>query len=298
MRARLMEAADQPLVLDLMRRSGEAVDEECLRDLVVFVLHDGLRLAGFAAATLDRSDGTRGRCRSARLVRWSVEQDLAGGKARRVLFEAVEAWARRQDAEELTVSVPAGSSAVKGYLEAGFGRRGSWVELRKDLSGRGPVEQPVEIELHSGPRDGLLGLFALAEDSKEQLDSYIHLGRVLVAVRGREIVGHLQLIGTDDPGCVEIRNMAVHESLQGQGIGADLVEAAARLVAGEFAHTLLVATAAADIGNLRFYQRQGFRMLSIERNAFTVGTGYPHGLRIDGIELRDRVWLDRAVLRS
>ena len=30
---------------------------------------------------------------------------------------------------------------------------------------------------------------------------------------------------------------------------------------------VLVATAAADIGNLRFYQRQGFRMRSVERDA-------------------------------
>ena len=59
---------------------------------------------------------------------------------------------------------------------------------------------------------------------------------------------------------------------------------------------VLVATAAADIGNLRFYQRQGFRMRSVERDAFTPATGYPPGLLIDGIELRDRVWLDREVL--
>ena len=59
--------------------------------------------------------------------------------------------------------------------------------------------------------------------------------------------------------------------------------------------TILVATAAADIGNLRFYQRQGFRMRSVERDAFTPATGYPPGLLIDGIELRDRVRLDREV---
>jgi hypothetical protein len=68
------------------------------------------------------------------------------------------------------------------------------------------------------------------------------------------------------------------------------------LAAAESVTTLLVATAAADIGNLRFYQRQGFRMRSVERDAFTPATGYPPGLLIDGIELRDRVWLDRTVL--
>jgi hypothetical protein len=33
-------------------------------------------------------------------------------------------------------------------------------------------------------------------------------------------------------------------------------------------------------------------MRSVERDAFTPATGYAPGARIDGIELRDRVWLD------
>jgi hypothetical protein len=56
-----------------------------------------------------------------------------------------------------------------------------------------------------------------------------------------------------------------------------------------------VATAAADIANLRFYQRLGFRMRSIERDAFTVARGYDPDAKVDGIKLRDRVWLDRSV---
>jgi len=153
----------------------------------------------------------------------------------------------------------------------------------------------VRIAIHRGPRDSLRALFELAEDSAAELDSYIGAGRVLVARSGSEVIGHLQLTGTGDPGQAEIKNMAVTESRQGQGIGRRLVQAAVDLVAAEAVTTLLVATAAADIGNLRFYQRQGFRMRSVERDAFTPATGYPAGLLIDGIELRDRVWLDRAV---
>ena len=54
----------------------------------------------------------------------------------------------------------------------------------------------------------------------------------------------------------------------------------------------MVATAAADIDNLRFYQRAGFRMRSVERDAFTAAAGYPFRANVDGIDLRDRVWLD------
>lgn len=153
----------------------------------------------------------------------------------------------------------------------------------------------IRIEVYGGPRDSLRALFELAEDSAAELDSYIDDGRVLVAVSGGEVIGHLQLTGTGDPCQAEIKNMAVREERQGQGVGRRLVQAAADLAAAEAVTTLLVATAAADIGNLRFYQRQGFRMRSVERDAFTPATGYPPGLRIDGIELRDRVWLDREV---
>jgi GNAT superfamily N-acetyltransferase len=89
--------------------------------------------------------------------------------------------------------------------------------------------------------------------------------------------------------------MAVREAVQGRGVGARLIRAALDLAAQEAATEMVVATAAADIATLRFYQRQGFRFRSVERDAFTAATGYPPGVEIDGIPLRDRVWLDRAV---
>jgi GNAT superfamily N-acetyltransferase len=144
----------------------------------------------------------------------------------------------------------------------------------------------MDIELYSGDREALRPLFELAEDSRAALDAYLPAGQVFVALDGEEIVGHLQLVEH------EIKNMAVREARRGRGVGRALVTAAIALARRERAERVLVATAAADTGNLRFYQRLGFRMLTIERDAFAPGTGYPPGLEIDGIELRDRVWLD------
>jgi ribosomal protein S18 acetylase RimI-like enzyme len=150
----------------------------------------------------------------------------------------------------------------------------------------------IRIELHNGPRTALRALFELAEDSAEALDGYIDAGRVLVAVDGDAIVGHLQLTDTDRPDEAEVKNMAVAPALHGRGVGRALMAAASDLARREGRTTLVVSTAAADTGNLRFYQRLGFRLRAVERDAFTPATGYAAGLEVDGIALRDRVWLD------
>jgi len=147
----------------------------------------------------------------------------------------------------------------------------------------------MEIREHSGPRDELRELFALAEDAPERLAAYLGRGRVLVAVDDGRVVGHVQLV--DAPGGVELLTLAVAEDRQGEGIGRALVERAIEACRDAGVETLCVATAAASTGNLRFYQRLGFRMLRVERDAFTVADGYPAGLEIEGIPLRDRVWL-------
>ena len=150
------------------------------------------------------------------------------------------------------------------------------------------AEPLVAVGWYAGHRDALRPLFELAEDSPAELDSYLHAGRILVARIGPEIVGHLQLVETGQPGQAEVKNMAVREDWQGRGFGRRLMRAALTLLAAEGTTMVRVATAAADIGNLRFYQRRGFRMRSIERDVFTDSAGYPPGAEVAGIALRDR----------
>ena len=146
----------------------------------------------------------------------------------------------------------------------------------------------MEIDWLKGPRDELAELFALADDSPQAIDGYRNSGLVLVAREEDEIVGEALLIAAGRE--VELKSLAVREDCQGVGIGRALVERAIEETRAGGATQLLVATAAADIGNLRFYQRAGFRMLRVERDAFTAQTGYPD-VDVGGIRLRDRVWL-------
>ena len=146
---------------------------------------------------------------------------------------------------------------------------------------------PVAIEPFRGSRSELLPLFAEADNSSAEIDSYIDLGEVLVARRAHRIIGHVQLIGAGAG--LEIKSLAVVEDERARGIGASLVRAALERASSAGAARVLVATSTADIHNLRFYQRLGFRMERIERDAFTIDRGYRIP-EVDGIPIRDRVW--------
>lgn len=160
-----------------------------------------------------------------------------------------------------------------------------------------PGGAPVAIRIaeHHGPRTGLRALFELAEDSAQALDAYMDEGRVLVALDREHVVAHVQITETGRAHELEIKNIAVDASMRGRGVGRSLVEATVALARAERRTALVVATATADIDNLRFYQGLGFRMRSVERDAFTEENGYPANLEIGGIALRDRIWLDRTV---
>src|SRR5206468_2789775 len=121
-----------------------------------------------------------------------------------------------------------------------------------------PGDEAVHVERHTGARSELRALFEEAEDSAAELDAYIDAGEVLVAITTSGVVGHLQLIDTA-AGTSEIKNMAVEAAHRGRGIGRTLIQAAIARTRTRGNSTLSVATAAADVGNLRFYQTAGFR---------------------------------------
>jgi ribosomal protein S18 acetylase RimI-like enzyme len=150
------------------------------------------------------------------------------------------------------------------------------------------------IEWFTGPRDALADLFAEADDSPEGVSTYRDLGRVLVAREGPRVIGYAQLVEGDRVHEAEVKSIAVREDRRGEGIGRMLIERIAAECRQDQRSTLLVATAAADTRALRFYQLSGFRMLRVERDVFTPEGGY-RDIAIEGIPLRDRVWLSLAL---
>lgn len=151
----------------------------------------------------------------------------------------------------------------------------------------------MRIELYTGEREALRALFELA-DERGPLALYMHEGEVLAASEDGAVVG-IALLAPAEQGAAEIKNLAVRSDRQGTGIGRALVAACVARCRERHVRRLLVATAAADVNNLRFYQRVGFRMLRIQRDAFTSATGYSDDEAFDGIPQRDRVWFDQEI---
>ena len=146
------------------------------------------------------------------------------------------------------------------------------------------------ISWYDGDRLELRSLFELADDSPTSLDRSIRSGRVLVARDGTgTIIGHLQVVPGLAPETHEIKNLAVRERDRGRGVGRRLVERAFAVCLEEGGHTVTVVTAMADIGNLRFYQRCGFRAVEVIPDAFTPAEGYPTDLIADGIPVLDGI---------
>lgn len=148
------------------------------------------------------------------------------------------------------------------------------------------------IELYTGPHRDLVWSFREADDSEELVDGYIDLGQVWVArAADGVVIGHLQALPRSED-VWEVTNTAVVEAQRGRGVGRALLERAVEAARGADAHRVILATGAADVGNLRFYQRCGFRMTYVVQDAFTPDKGYPRELEVDGIPLLDQVWFE------
>ncbi len=64
----------------------------------------------------------------------------------------------------------------------------------------------MPIEIFSWSRKSLSRLFALADDSPNQIASYMSLGEILVAREDDLVVGHVQIVQTENAGVFDRRN--------------------------------------------------------------------------------------------
>lgn len=144
-----------------------------------------------------------------------------------------------------------------------------------------------------GPkREPYLDLLLLADESPEQVASYMQQGDLFVVDAGAERDVGLVLVLYAGDREAELKAVAVRPDRQGQGIGRRIVALVLNRLRESGIRRVIVATGNSGLAPLALYQKSGFRLWKIERDFFSPERGYPEGIEENGIPLRDMVWLD------
>jgi ribosomal protein S18 acetylase RimI-like enzyme len=146
----------------------------------------------------------------------------------------------------------------------------------------------------SGPeRERYLSLYLLADETEDLIRGYMQAGDLyLLRSESGETLGIVLATPFGD-GEIELKSVAVDEPHQRQGIGKRMLTMVVDDLASKGVRRVVVGTGNSGIGQIAFYQKAGFRLWKIERDASTPEHGYSDGLEENGIPLQDRVWFDR-----
>jgi len=157
------------------------------------------------------------------------------------------------------------------------------------------AETTLRVVPPGSERDAYLPLMHLADDSVQQVLSYYQTGTLFVLDAADHTPVGIVLALDEPDGSVELKAVAVDESLQGRGIGTGMLLAALEELRTRGIRRVVVGTSSSGIGQLAFYQKAGFRLAWIERDFFSAARGYPDDLVENGIPVRDMVWMDQEV---
>jgi ribosomal protein S18 acetylase RimI-like enzyme len=140
-----------------------------------------------------------------------------------------------------------------------------------------------EVSVTNAPIELLL----LADPSEEKIRSYLSGSKCFIASIGAVVVGAcvVQPRGTD---VYELMSIAVHPAYQKSGYGKALLKWVIDFFRNSGARQLEVDTGTFGY-QLAFYQRQGFRVTSIDHDFFV--KNYPEPIFEDGIQLFDMLRL-------
>lgn len=130
-------------------------------------------------------------------------------------------------------------------------------------------------------------LLLLADPSEDKIRSYLPDSRCFVVSSGAVVVGAC-VVRPRGPGTHEVMSIAVHPACQKSGHGTALLKWVIGFFRGSGARQLEVGTGTFGY-QLAFYQRQGFRVTSIDRDFFV--RNYPEPIFENGIQLFDMLRL-------
>lgn len=135
-------------------------------------------------------------------------------------------------------------------------------------------------------------LLLLADPSREMIDTYIRHSRVYVALISDIRVG-VYVLTPLDAKKAEVKNIAVHESWQGRGLGKQLLADAAVKARELGFETLVIGTGNSSVAQLYLYQRSGFEITAIRKDFFV--QHYPEPIYENGIACKHMIVLEKEL---
>lgn len=137
------------------------------------------------------------------------------------------------------------------------------------------------------PENIPIDLLLLADPSEHLISEYLTTGQCYAALHQGRIIGVVVTL-LISPNTLAIKNLAVEEAFQGQGIGKQLITHVLEL-ARQKNLSVEIGTGNSSIQQLALYQKCGFRMVSIDFDFFR--RNYPEKIYENGIECRDMIRL-------
>lgn len=137
-----------------------------------------------------------------------------------------------------------------------------------------------------------MNLLLLADPSEKSIAESIYHGRCYV-LEDNGLVKGAFIITPNGLEKMVIKNIAVDEKFQNNGLGKLMLKEAIQIATEQGYKVMEVSTGNSSIGQLAFYQKFGFRMISIEKNYFVMH--YEEEIYENEIRCYDLIHLSREL---
>jgi aminoglycoside 6'-N-acetyltransferase I len=135
-------------------------------------------------------------------------------------------------------------------------------------------------------------LLLLADPSRSLVYSYLTTSSIYVAVADNQVIGEYVLYPIDKK-AAEVKNIAVEEQFQGQGVGKLLLAHASKTAKAKGFRSLTIGTANSSVGQIYLYQQQGFLITGVKVNYFL--DNYPEPIYENGEQCKDQLILTKEL---
>lgn len=126
-------------------------------------------------------------------------------------------------------------------------------------------------------------LLLLADETRDVINKYLSSSDVYLVKLNNNNVGVFCLY-QQDAETVELKNIAVSEKYQRQGIGEKMITHIKKICCQKYKR-IIVGTADSGINQIRFYEKNGFHKYDVRKNFFI--DNYPKPIFENGIKLKD-----------